>query len=80
MGDIPGFTRAGSSSIQSLLRGTGSIETDFLNGEIVMLGRLHGVDTPANTAFVRVARHMVRDGVAPGDFPEAEIERFISQS
>lgn len=79
-GKIPGFTRAGSSSIQSLLRGTGSIETEFLNGEIVMLGRLYGVKTPANAAFVRVARQMVRDGIAPGDFPEAEIARFASES
>lgn len=79
-GDIPGFTRAGSSSIQSLLRGTGSIETDFLNGEVVMLGRLHGIDTPVNAALVRVARQMVRNGVKPGDFPEAEIERLVSES
>ena len=28
------------------LRGTGSIETDYLNGEIVLLGRLHGVPMP----------------------------------
>lgn len=79
-GEIPGFTRAGSSSIQSLLRGTGSIETEFLNGEIVVLGRLHGVETPANTAFVRVAHQMVRDGVTPGGFPESEIKRFVSES
>lgn len=78
--DFPGYTRAGSSSIQSLLRGTGSIETDFLNGEIVMLGRIHGVDTPVNAAFVRVARQMVRDGVAPGDFSETKIEQMASAS
>ena len=38
----------GGSSWQSIQRGTGNIETDFLNGEIVQLGRLHGIPTPAN--------------------------------
>ena len=39
---------SGGSSWQSLARGTGSIEAEFLNGEIVLLGRLHGVPTPVN--------------------------------
>ena len=47
-GAIAGVARAGGSSTQSLARGTGSIETDWLNGEIVLLGRLHGVPVPAN--------------------------------
>ena len=34
--DIAGRARAGSSSWQSLKRGTGAIETDYLNGEIVL--------------------------------------------
>ncbi len=47
MGAVAGVTRTGGSSIQSLKRGTGTIETDYLNGEIVLLGRLHGVPTPS---------------------------------
>ena len=39
--DIDGRRRAGSSTWQSLARGTGALETDYLNGEIVLLGRLH---------------------------------------
>ena len=35
-------SRGGSSTWQSLARGTGSIEVDYLNGEIGLLGRLHG--------------------------------------
>ena len=45
----------GSSSWQSLARGTGAIETDYLNGEIVLLGRLHGVPTPLNAALCELA-------------------------
>jgi 2-dehydropantoate 2-reductase len=37
-----------TSTWQSIARGADSVETDFLNGEIVLLGRLHGVATPLN--------------------------------
>ena len=40
-GEIPGVERIGGSSRQSLLRATGDIEADYLNGEIVLLGRMH---------------------------------------
>ena len=43
---IGGARRGGGSSWQSLTRATGAIETDYLNGEIVLLGRRHGVPTP----------------------------------
>ena len=44
-------------------RGDGSIEADYLNGEIVLLGRLHGVPTPVNAAAAGSwqARPPVRD-------------------
>jgi 2-dehydropantoate 2-reductase len=61
---VPGLDQRGSSTLQSLLRG-GSVETDYLNGEIVLLGRLHGVPTPVNVAMTRLAARMVRDGLEP---------------
>jgi 2-dehydropantoate 2-reductase len=57
--------RAGGSSWQSLRRGTGTIETDYLTGEIVLLGRLHGVPTPANSALQDLAARMARTGEPP---------------
>jgi len=57
--------RAGGSSWQSLQRGTGTIETDYLTGEIVLLGRLHGVATPANRALQEAAAEMARAGEPP---------------
>jgi 2-dehydropantoate 2-reductase len=60
--------RGGSSSWQSLQRGTGSIETDFLNGEIVLLGRLHGVPTPLNLNLQRLAHEAARLGTNPGAY------------
>ena len=58
--------RPGASSWQSLARGTGSIEADYLNGEIVLLGRLHGVPTPVNLLLQRVAAQAAREGQPPG--------------
>ena len=43
-----GRDTAGSSTWQSVQRATGNVEVDYLNGEIVLLGRLHGVATPVN--------------------------------
>lgn len=52
---MQGFKRHGGSSLQSILRATGNIEVDYLNGEIVALGRKHGIPTPANLAVQRAA-------------------------
>ena len=54
-----------SSSWQSLQRGTGRLEVDYLNGEVVLLGRLYGVPTPVNAEVQRLANRIARDGAAP---------------
>jgi 2-dehydropantoate 2-reductase len=71
--DIPGLTRGGGSSWQSLVRGTGSIEADYLNGEICLLGRLHGVPTPVNALLQRRANAAAAAGLAPGSTTETEL-------
>jgi 2-dehydropantoate 2-reductase len=71
--EVNGSSRAGGSSWQSLSRGTGTIEADFLNGEIVLLGREHGVPTPLNALLQRLANQAARDRTAPGSTPLAEI-------
>lgn len=43
---------AGSSTWQSIERGTGDTEADQLNGEVVRLGARYAVATPANTAVL----------------------------
>jgi 2-dehydropantoate 2-reductase len=74
---VDGVTRTGSSSTQSLARGAGTIETDWLNGEIVMLGRLHGVPTPRNAWFNETAAMMARKGMAPGSIQFDKVERAL---
>jgi len=61
--DIEGRPRTGGSTYQSLARGAGSVETDYLNGEVAALGRLHRVPTPVNAALQQLAARAVRDGV-----------------
>ena len=78
MAPIAGSRRGGGSTWQSLARGAGSVETDYLNGEIALLGRLHGVPTPANEALQRIAARMARDGTPPGSMRVADIEREIA--
>ena len=74
LGEIAGQPRRGGSSWQGAMRGVRSTETDFLNGEIVLLGALHGVPTPWNRAVQRLAHRAVRLGLAPGQTTIAEIE------
>jgi 2-dehydropantoate 2-reductase len=62
IGDEP---RAGGSTWQSLTRGSG-VETDFLNGEIALLGRLHGVPTPANARVQALMRDASLRGLGTG--------------
>ena len=66
---VNGEFRGGGSSWQSLARGTRSIETDYLNGEIVLLGRIHGVATPANALMQRVANEQARLAAPPQSVP-----------
>lgn len=61
----------GSSTWQSVVRGTG-VEADYLNGEIVLLGRLHGVPTPVNALLQQRTTELARSGEGPGRWaPEA---------
>ena len=78
-GEIAGLARPGGSSWQSLRRGTGDIETDYLNGEIVLLGRIHGVPTPANELLQRLARELAVTRHTPGAVPAAVILERLEQ-
>jgi len=62
---IEGQPHAGHSSFQSLARG-GRLESDYLNGEVVLLGRLLGIPTPVNAFLQDLALRLVRARVAAG--------------
>ncbi|WP_314224366.1 ketopantoate reductase family protein [Streptomyces zaehneri] len=73
---LDGAPRGGGSSWQSLSRGAGSIEADHLNGEIALLGRLHGVPTPLNELLQRLANQFARERRSPGSLPLPELIRL----
>jgi 2-dehydropantoate 2-reductase len=74
IGDQP---RAGGSTWQSLTRGSG-VETDFLNGEIALLGRLHGVPTPANERIQALMADAADRRRAPGALGVADLLTALS--
>ena len=76
---VPGLedARLGSSTWQSLSRGTGSVETDYLNGEIVRIAHEHGLPAPVNALLARLARAVVRDGRGPGSSSADELVEAV---
>jgi 2-dehydropantoate 2-reductase len=76
---IGGRVRSGGSTWQSIARGVGSVETDYLNGEISLLGRMHDIPTPANDALCTIMRSMLREGSRPGSIRIVDIEAQIER-
>lgn len=75
-----GRTEGPSSSWQSLARGTGTLEADYLNGEIVLLGRQHGVPAPVNEALQRMANEFARQRRPPGSITDQEAAELVSHA
>ncbi|MCM0621151.1 ketopantoate reductase family protein [Nocardioides bruguierae] len=69
---------AGSSTWQSISRGVGNVEIDYLSGEIVMLGRLHGVPTPVNEHVQQTTSRLARERLAPGSVDAAPFLASVS--
>jgi 2-dehydropantoate 2-reductase len=74
---VEGRDRTGGSTWQSLARGAATLEGDYLNGEIVLLGRQHGIATPVNTLLQQEAAALARAGGSPGSVrPQQLVERL----
>ncbi len=76
-GEIPGASHVGSSSWQSLARGRGDIETDYLNGEIVAIAHRLGLDAPINGRICVLARDAAQSGRAPGSYTVGELAHAL---
>lgn len=82
--DVSGFGLDPASAIkpgqqstwQSFARGTAT-EIDYLNGEIVLLGRLHGVATPANAALQKVLGAASTAAEGPGSRTAASVLALV---
>ena len=76
-GEVADLPRFGGSSWQSLARGQTRIEIDYLNGEIVLLGRLHGVPVPVNLGLQQAASRAATEGAAPGSMTLDELNALV---
>ncbi|MFJ4655891.1 ketopantoate reductase family protein [Nocardia sp. NPDC088792] len=74
---IEGVSRIGGSTWQSLARETGSVEADYLNGEIALLGRLHGVPTPVNDLLQRLVNEYARERRRPSDLAPSRLRAML---
>ena len=73
MVELADAPRSGGSTFQSLQRGAAEVETDYLNGEIVLLGRLHGVPTPHNARLQELARDVIEGRLEPRSMRWSEV-------
>jgi 2-dehydropantoate 2-reductase len=75
----PGLERKHGSSWQSLQRHLGTIESDFLNGEIVRLGRLHGSPMPYNEVLQEVSNAMAAQRESPGAYTAQDLTAMVQR-
>lgn len=68
---------AKSSTWQSLARQQGTVETDFLNGEIVRLAERLGIRAPANKTLLRISQEMAARHELPGKYSTTELSRML---
>lgn len=69
-----GDTFIGGSTWQGLAKAAGTTETDYFNGEIVLLGRLHGIPTPHNEFLQRLVSQHALAAVPPGTLTAEQLE------
>ena len=77
IGEVAGQPRSGSSTWQSLMRGHTTLEVDYLNGEIALLGALQGIPTPYNSVLRRLATQLAATGQKPGQFSFAALHALV---
>jgi len=64
---------AQSSTWQSLARRQGTIESDFLNGEVVRLAKKLGRQAPINEGLLRISQEMAANRELPGKYTPAQL-------
>lgn len=71
---------AKSSTWQSLARQQGSVETEFLNGEIVRLAKKLGRNAPVNEGLLRISQEMAAKRERPGKYTAAQLSALLGLS
>ncbi len=71
-------TKEQSSTWQSLARRQGSVETEFLNGEIVRVAKKLGLQAPINEKLVKISQEMAANHELPGKFTPAQLSEMLN--
>jgi 2-dehydropantoate 2-reductase len=69
--------RTYSSMWQDLHLGRKTNEAEFLNGEIVALGKRLAIPTPYNSTLLEIVDRMFEEGLKPGIYSPVELDDFI---
>ena len=77
---VANHPRVAGSSWQSVQRGTGNIETAYLNGEICLLGRQFNVPVPVNQICLQLGAELIAGGSRTGLLSTAALMAKISGS
>ena len=75
--DLPAERRTYPSTWQDLRLRRQATEVDFLNGEIVGLGKSHGVPTPMNSILLNLIHLAVEHKDPPGKYSPEEIRSWF---
>ncbi len=70
-------TEAQSSTWQSLAREQGSVETDFLNGEVVRLAERLGRQAPINEMLLKISLEMASNSEHPGKYTPTQLGSML---
>lgn len=70
-------TEAQSSTWQSLVRKQGTVETEFLNGEVVRLSRRLNRQAPINETLVRISQEMANNHELPGKYTLSQLVSLL---
>ena len=70
-------TEAQSSTWQSLARNQGTVETEFLNGEVVRLAKKLGKQAPINAMLLSISQEMAANREPPGKYTSAQLSALL---
>ena len=70
-------TEARSSTWQSLARHQGSVETEFLNGEIVRVAKQSGLQATINEKLVSLSQEMAANHEPPGKYTPVQLSEML---
>jgi 2-dehydropantoate 2-reductase len=76
----PGYDTSGvplGSTWQSLTRRQGTVETEFLNGEVVRIAKKLGKRAPINEALLHITEEMAANREPPGKYTPAELIKLL---